>query len=122
MLMQHSARMICAVFAAWLTMTEGGIAASTECPQAPCPRGAGKIRSEGQQTKELPTSFSGVIRYALSIHPQIATARSRVREAEAGIIVARANSGFQLEGKVGFGQGSTSQTQTSLDEIGRAHV
>lgn len=113
--MQHPARLICAAFAAWLITTEGGIAARAACPQAPCSQGAENNHSDGQQKKEVPTSFSGVIRYALSIHPQIATARSRVREAEAGIIVARANSGFQLEGKVGFGHGSTSQTQTSLD-------
>ncbi|MFM8701018.1 MAG: TolC family protein [Hyphomicrobiales bacterium] len=56
-----------------------------------------------------------MIRHALSIHPQIANATSRVREAKAGIIVARANYGIQIEGKLGIGSGAVSQSQTPYD-------
>lgn len=110
--------MVCAVIAIIAVCPDQGgnaLAESKKCGQAVCD-GTQAVRKPAVSTKkELPTSFAGVIRHALAIHPLVANARSRVREAEAGIGVARASSAFQLQGTLGFGQGAISQTSTSLD-------
>lgn len=62
------------------------------------------------------STLKDVIALALERHPQILAARARVREAIAGIDVAKANGKFQLDGNYGFGYGGTSQTTVPLDE------
>lgn len=61
-----------------------------------------------------PMSLRDVIAIAIERHPQIIAARYRVKEALAGVDVAKANGKFQLDGSIGFGYGTTSQTQEPL--------
>lgn len=56
-----------------------------------------------------------VIDLALERHPQILAAKARVKEALAGIDVAKANGRFQLDGNYGVGYGATAQTQDPLN-------
>lgn len=55
-----------------------------------------------------------MIDLALERHPQILAAKARVREALAGIDVAKSNGRFQLDGSYGVGYGATGQTQDPL--------
>ena len=110
---------LCLILISFFTISSISLAAEKNCPHKLCPDPAGlethDSPAQSSRKAKLPTSFSGVIRHALSIHPQIANATSRVREAKAGVIVARANYGLQVEGKIGIGDGAVSQTQTPLD-------
>jgi outer membrane protein TolC len=62
----------------------------------------------------LPDNLKDVVAYAISNHPQVAVARARLGEAKAGIIVAEANNGLQLEGSLGHGYGAQSTTSIPL--------
>ena len=116
MAMQRPARLVCALFAAWLGQCAVSIASNTNCITQPCNDAKKPSPNVDKTNQKTLSSFSDVIHHALLIHPQIAIARSRSREAEAGIVVARANTGFQIEGKIGYGRGIISQTQTPLDD------
>ena len=111
---------LCLILISFFTVSSISLAEEKNCPHKLCPDPAGlethDSPAQSSRKAKLPTSFSGVIRHALSIHPQIANATSRVREAKAGVIVARANYGLQVEGKIGIGDGAVSQTQTPLDD------
>jgi|694.fasta_scaffold149285_4 outer membrane protein TolC len=110
----------CLILISFFAISSISLAEEKNCPHKLCPDPAGlethDSPAQSSRKAKLPTSFSGVIRHALSIHPQIANATSRVREAKAGVIVARANYGLQVEGKIGIGDGAVSQTQTPLDD------
>lgn len=78
---------------------------------------AGAAASAPVSAKPRPerlTTLRDVITVAIERHPQIIAARYRVREALAGIDVARANGKFQLEGSYGLGYGATAQSQEPL--------
>lgn len=68
----------------------------------------------GLLSKVKPTTLKQVVTLALERHPQILAARGRVREAMAGIDVAKANGRPQLEGNYGFGYGGLGQTSEPL--------
>ncbi len=56
--------------------------------------------------KAIPETFREVVAYALDVNPQIAFARSQLAEARAGIAVAEANNGFQLDTSLAAGYGA----------------
>jgi outer membrane protein TolC len=63
----------------------------------------------------IPNNFKDVVAFALDINPQIAFARNQYIEARAGVGVAEANNGIQLEGNTGAGVGSQGTTIVPLD-------
>ena len=71
-------------------------------------------KSKFLNSDEKVETLREVIAIALERHPQILAARARVREAIAGIDVAKANGKFQLDGSYGYGYGGAGQTQEKL--------
>lgn len=71
-------------------------------------------KNDDKRKSVTATTLRDVIAIALERHPQILAARARVREANAGIDVAKANGRFQLEGGYGVGYGGMGQTQEPL--------
>jgi len=69
------------------------------------PKDAGKI----------PNNFKDVVAFALDVNPQIAFVRNQYNEARAGVGVAEANYGFQLDGTAGVGAGAQGTTIVPLD-------
>ena len=61
-----------------------------------------------------PDTFKEVVAYALEVNPQIAFARSQLSEARAGIAIAEANNGFQVETNLSSGYGAQSTNTTEL--------
>jgi outer membrane protein TolC len=63
-----------------------------------------------------PTTFKDVVAFAIGVNPQIAFARSQYVEARAGVGVAEANNGIQLDGSLGAGVGAQGTTNSQLDQ------
>lgn len=90
--------------AAGCPVAKGAAAPSKECTVT--------SNQKKNTNPSLPESFREVVAYALSVNPQIAFARSQLAEARAGIAVAEANNGFQLDSSLAAGYGSQSTTTT----------
>ena len=78
-----------------------------------CRTGAGSASKIS--TSAVPNNFRDVVAFALDVNPQIAFARGQYIEARAGVGVAEANNGVQLDGSVGAGVGAQSTTTVPLD-------
>ena len=90
--------------------TKAGSAASAECD-------ARSVSNPSSADKKgianpVPDTFKDVITFALNVNPQIAFVRSQLAEARAGIAVAEANNGFQLDSSLAAGYGAQSTTTT----------
>lgn len=72
-------------------------------------------KTDIKRKPNAPATLRDVIAIAIDRHPQIVAARYRVREALAGIDVAKSNGKFQLEGYYGVGFGSMAQSLAPLE-------
>jgi outer membrane protein TolC len=84
--------------------TKGSTLASKDCTVTPA--------AKKDSTNSVPDTFKDVIAYALNVNPQIAFVRGQLAEAQAGVAVAEANNGFQLDSSLAAGYGAQSTTTT----------
>ena len=82
--------------------------------KAGCPS-PGVAGAKTKPSSNVPNNFRDVVAYALDVNPQIAYARGQYNEARAGVGVAEANNGFQVDGSAGAGVGAQGTTTTQLD-------
>lgn len=64
---------------------------------------------------DIPNNFHDVIFYAIGVNPQIAFTRGQLAEALAGVDIAEAGKGFQLDASIGAGVGAQGTSTNSLD-------
>ena len=105
------------IFLLGLTFQATGMAAAASpCTQVKGTTGTKDCVSSPSSTSKkgtttpVPENFREVVAYALNVNPQIAFARSQLAEARAGIAVAEANKGFQVDSSLATGYGAQSTT------------
>ena len=83
-----------------------GATGTKDCVSSPL------AKSKKGSTPAIPENFREVVAYALNVNPQIAFSRGQLAEARAGIAVAEANNGFQMDSSLAAGYGAQSTTTT----------